>query len=61
MHSLPTEDRWYWIGAGALLLYALLFNNVVTLALTYLNRMLKEDEVLILYFFSSCLRNFGCM
>ncbi|TXG74385.1 hypothetical protein EZV62_002964 [Acer yangbiense] len=36
-HGLPHNDNWYWIGVGALLLYALLFNSLVTLALTYLN------------------------
>ncbi|KAK0605209.1 hypothetical protein LWI29_024220 [Acer saccharum] len=36
-HGLPHNDNWYWIGVGALLLYALLFNNLVTLALAYLN------------------------
>lgn len=37
-HHLPTESYWYWIGVGALLLYALLFNIIVTLALAYLKR-----------------------
>lgn len=37
-HSLPTGDYWYWLGVGALLLYAFVFNNMVTLALAYLNR-----------------------
>jgi hypothetical protein len=37
-HSLPTSDYWYWVGVGVLLLYAFLFNNIVTLALAYLNR-----------------------
>ncbi|TXG74386.1 hypothetical protein EZV62_002965 [Acer yangbiense] len=36
-HGLSHNDNWYWIGVGALLLYALLFNNLVTLALAYLN------------------------
>ncbi|KAK1586668.1 hypothetical protein Q3G72_004873 [Acer saccharum] len=36
-HGLPHNDNWYWIGVGALLLYALLFNSLVTLALAYLN------------------------
>ncbi|KAH9701691.1 ABC transporter G family member 31 [Citrus sinensis] len=38
-HSLPSGDYWYWIGVGALLLYSLLFNSVVTLALAYLNHV----------------------
>ncbi|KAI3806303.1 hypothetical protein L1987_22202 [Smallanthus sonchifolius] len=37
-HHLPTEDYWYWLGVSALLLYALLFNIIVTLALAYLKR-----------------------
>lgn len=36
--GLFTEDYWYWIGIGVLLGYALLFNTLFTLALTYLNR-----------------------
>ncbi|KAF3650989.1 Pleiotropic drug resistance protein 1 [Capsicum annuum] len=32
------EARWYWIGAGALLGYVLLFNLLFTVALAYLNR-----------------------
>lgn len=37
-HGLPTGDYWYWLGVGVLIAYALLFNNLVTLALAYLNR-----------------------
>ncbi|XP_062016814.1 ABC transporter G family member 40-like [Rosa rugosa] len=33
-----THAYWYWIGAGALAGYMLLFNICYTLALTYLNR-----------------------
>ncbi|KVH94078.1 hypothetical protein Ccrd_003864 [Cynara cardunculus var. scolymus] len=36
-HSLPTDDNWYWLGVGVLLLYALVFNIIVTLTLAYLN------------------------
>ncbi|XP_050236360.1 ABC transporter G family member 31 [Mercurialis annua] len=36
-NSLPLNDDWYWIGVGALWGYTLLFNIIVTLALTYLN------------------------
>ncbi|KAF6153601.1 hypothetical protein GIB67_027468 [Kingdonia uniflora] len=36
-HGLPTEDYWYWLGVGAMLGYAIIFNIVVTLALAYLN------------------------
>ena len=38
LRSFPTEDNWYWIGVGVLIAYALLFNNIVTVALAYLNR-----------------------
>lgn len=44
-HSLPTGDHWYWIGVGALLLYAILFNGLVTMALLYLNRKFKQRFV----------------
>lgn len=37
-HSLPVSDNWYWLGVGVLLIYALFFNIIVTLALTFLNR-----------------------
>ncbi|ESR38298.1 hypothetical protein CICLE_v10027679mg [Citrus x clementina] len=45
-HSLPSGDYWYWIGVGALLLYSLLFNSVVTLALAYLNPLRKSQVVI---------------
>lgn len=32
------EARWYWIGAGALVGYILLFNGFFVWALDYLNR-----------------------
>ncbi|KAK2641153.1 hypothetical protein Ddye_022916 [Dipteronia dyeriana] len=44
--SLPHNDNWYWIGVGALLLYALLFNNLVTLALAYLNPLRKSKTAI---------------
>ncbi|EEF36755.1 ABC transporter G family member 31 [Ricinus communis] len=44
-HSLPTSDNWYWIGVGMLWLYALVFNIIVTLALTYLNPLQKAKTV----------------
>ncbi|OVA02681.1 ABC transporter-like [Macleaya cordata] len=37
-HGLPSGDYWYWIGVLVLLLFSILFNNMVTLALAYLNR-----------------------
>ncbi|KAJ4725593.1 Pleiotropic drug resistance ABC transporter [Melia azedarach] len=45
-HSLPAGDYWYWLGVGVLLLYALLFNNIVTLALAYLNPLRKSGAVI---------------
>ncbi|KAK4762338.1 hypothetical protein SAY86_008106 [Trapa natans] len=44
-HGLPNEDYWYWLGLGALIAYALLFNNLVTLALSYLNPLRKAQNV----------------
>ncbi|XVF68990.1 hypothetical protein PTKIN_Ptkin11bG0045400 [Pterospermum kingtungense] len=35
--GLPSAGYWYWLGFGVLLLYCVLFNMIVTLALTYLN------------------------
>lgn len=32
------EARWYWIGIGAQIGYVFLFNILVIIALTYLNR-----------------------
>ncbi|GAB2285728.1 ABC transporter G member 31 [Dionaea muscipula] len=46
LHNMPTEGYWYWLGIGALLLYALLFNNIVTLALAYLNPLKKAQTVI---------------
>ncbi|KAI7757931.1 hypothetical protein M8C21_007667 [Ambrosia artemisiifolia] len=45
-HNLPTEDYWYWLGVGTLLLYALLFNIMVTLTLAYLNPLKNAQVVL---------------
>ena len=33
-----TEAKWYWIGAGALLGYVIVFNILFTVALSYLKR-----------------------
>ena len=33
------DENWYWIGAGALLGFCILFNILFTFALMYLNRM----------------------
>ncbi|CAH1419416.1 unnamed protein product [Lactuca virosa] len=43
-HDLPTDDNWYWLGVGVLLLYALAFNIIVTLSLDYLNP-LKSAQI----------------
>ena len=51
LHSIPTDDYWYWIGVGVLLAYALLFSNIVTLALTYLNRKFKKKKILFIFYF----------
>ncbi|KAL3740885.1 hypothetical protein ACJRO7_022073 [Eucalyptus globulus] len=45
-HSLPSSGHWYWLGVGVLLLYALLFNNIVTLALAYLNPIITAQSVI---------------
>ena len=58
LHSIPNDDYWYWIGVGVLLAYALLFSNIVTLALTYLNRKFKKKKIylfFILFIFKICL------
>ncbi|KMT19204.1 hypothetical protein BVRB_1g015960 [Beta vulgaris subsp. vulgaris] len=46
IHDIPTDGRWYWIGIAALVIYALVFNNIVTLALTYLNPLKKAQTVI---------------
>ncbi|KAL3616104.1 transcription factor [Castilleja foliolosa] len=40
------EARWYWIGVGAVVGYVVLFNFLVTLALTYLNPFGKPQAIL---------------
>ncbi|WCJ29208.1 ABC transporter G family member 31 [Euphorbia peplus] len=42
-NNLPTSDRWYWIGIGALWGYTFFFNLIVTWALTYLNPLNKNQ------------------
>ncbi|XP_054790659.1 ABC transporter G family member 31-like [Prosopis cineraria] len=44
-HSLPTQDYWYWASIVILLTYAIFFNNMVTLALAYLNPLRKAQMV----------------
>ncbi|XP_071724267.1 LOW QUALITY PROTEIN: ABC transporter G family member 31-like [Rutidosis leptorrhynchoides] len=45
-HSLPADDNWYWIGVCVLLLYAVLFNILVTLAISYLNPLKKGQALM---------------
>ncbi|KAK1589123.1 hypothetical protein Q3G72_030665 [Acer saccharum] len=45
-NSLPSGDNWYWIGVGVLLLYSLLFNGLVTIALAYLNPLRTSRTVI---------------
>ncbi|CAO2840837.1 unnamed protein product [Amaranthus hypochondriacus] len=45
LHAIPTDGRWYWIGVIVLSLYALLFNNILTIALTYLHPLKKAQTV----------------
>ncbi|XP_012839425.1 PREDICTED: ABC transporter G family member 31 [Erythranthe guttata] len=45
LHSLPSDGYWYWIGIGALLGYALVFNIAVTIALAYLNPIQKSQTI----------------
>ncbi|KAL3628119.1 transcription factor [Castilleja foliolosa] len=40
------EARWYWIGVGAVVGYVVLFNFLVTLALTYLSPLGKPQAIL---------------
>ncbi|XP_021716119.1 ABC transporter G family member 31-like [Chenopodium quinoa] len=46
LHAIPTDGHWYWIGIIALLAYVFLFNNIVTLALAYLNPLKKAQTVI---------------
>ncbi|XP_007016113.2 PREDICTED: ABC transporter G family member 31 [Theobroma cacao] len=45
-HGLPSDGYWYWLGVGVLLLYAVLFNIIVTLALAYLNPLRKAKAII---------------
>ncbi|KAK1311612.1 ABC transporter G family member 31 [Acorus calamus] len=45
-HGLPVRDSWYWIGVGALLAYAVLFNILFTLALAYLKQPGKVQSII---------------
>ncbi|XP_057799463.1 ABC transporter G family member 32-like [Salvia miltiorrhiza] len=46
IRSLFPNDRWYWIGVGALLGYILLFNTLFTVFLTYLNPLGNQQAVI---------------
>ncbi|CAA7057995.1 unnamed protein product [Microthlaspi erraticum] len=41
-----TDPIWYWIGVGAILGFAILFNVLVTLALTFLNPLEKTQAII---------------
>ncbi|CAH2060101.1 unnamed protein product [Thlaspi arvense] len=47
LRSFPENDNWYWVGVAVLLAYAILFNNIVTLALAYLNPLRKARAVVL--------------
>nr|VDD07515.1 unnamed protein product [Brassica rapa] len=40
------DKNWYWVGVGALLAFAVLFNCLFTLALTYLDALGKPQAIL---------------
>ncbi|XWS11987.1 hypothetical protein CRYUN_Cryun37aG0051900 [Craigia yunnanensis] len=44
--DVPNDSNWYWIGAGALLGFTVLFNVLFTLALMYLNPLGKPQAVI---------------
>ncbi|XP_061368731.1 ABC transporter G family member 31-like [Gastrolobium bilobum] len=45
--NLPTDDYWYWAGLGVVTAYSLLFNNLVTVALNYLNPIRKPRAIIL--------------
>ncbi|KAM7522073.1 hypothetical protein LguiA_011975 [Lonicera macranthoides] len=45
-HGLPRDRYWYWLGVGILLIYAVFFNLVLTLALTYLKPLTKVQTMI---------------
>ncbi|XP_059626494.1 ABC transporter G family member 31-like [Cornus florida] len=45
-HSLPRENYWYWLGVGFLLLYSLLCNIIMYLALAYFKPITKTQAVI---------------
>ncbi|KAJ8452690.1 hypothetical protein Cgig2_005026 [Carnegiea gigantea] len=46
LHNLPTNGGWYWKGLGILLLYSVMFNSIVTIALAYLNPLKKAQAII---------------
>lgn len=46
LHNLPTNGGWYWKGLGILLLYSVIFNGIVTIALAYLNPLKKAQAII---------------
>ncbi|KGN47083.1 ABC transporter G family member 31 [Cucumis sativus] len=45
-HNMPSSDKWYWLGVGVILIYAILFNSLVTLALSKLHPLRKAQTVI---------------
>ncbi|XP_023513303.1 ABC transporter G family member 31-like [Cucurbita pepo subsp. pepo] len=46
-YSMPSSDSWYWLGVGVLLVYAIFFNSLVTLALAHLHPLRKAQTVIL--------------
>ncbi|XP_022948217.1 ABC transporter G family member 31-like isoform X1 [Cucurbita moschata] len=44
-HSMPSGDKWYWVGVGVMWGYVALFNILVNLALVYLHPLRKAQTV----------------
>ncbi|KAE8705164.1 Pleiotropic drug resistance protein 12 [Hibiscus syriacus] len=44
--DVPNNENWYWIGAGALLGFTVLFNVLFTFALMYLNPLGKPQAII---------------
>ncbi|KAE8678602.1 ABC transporter G family member 36 [Hibiscus syriacus] len=42
-YDVPNNENWYWIGAGVLFGFTVLFNVLFTFALTYLNRKFQHS------------------
>lgn len=45
-HDMPSNDNWYWLGVGVMLIYAILFNSLVTSALAKLHPLRKAQTVI---------------